>query len=74
MLNGSAGPGHLTFVCVLPALCGNIIGGTGLFTLLAHTRSFAELDDTGEPAGQEEPRRPRGEATRLERPGHWRVP
>ncbi len=52
VLNGSAGLGGLMLVYLLPALCGNIIGGTGLFTLLAYTQVFTELDDTGEPADE----------------------
>ena len=48
VLNGSAGAGRVAIFYVLPALCGNIIGGTGLFTLLAYTQVFTELDDVGQ--------------------------
>ena len=48
VLWGSPGAGHAIALYVLPALCGNIIGGTGLFTLLAYTQVFTELDDMGE--------------------------
>jgi len=54
VLNGSAGLGHVTAAYILPALLGNIIGGTGLFTLLAYTQVFTELDDVGESATTEE--------------------
>ena len=34
---------HALFGIILPALIGNIIGGTGLFTLLAHAQVRQEL-------------------------------
>ena len=72
VLNGSAGLGRLTLIYVLPALCGNIIGGTGLFTLLAYTQVFTELDDAGEPddeaVSRRDSRQQREDAADIERP------
>ncbi|MGN6548809.1 MAG: hypothetical protein ACTHJ3_02790 [Pararhizobium sp.] len=44
---------------MLPALIGNIIGGTGLFTLLAYTQVSTELEDTGQSDDDEEADQPR---------------
>lgn len=41
--NGDVGPGWVLAGFLLPALAGNIIGGTGLFALLAHAQVKAEL-------------------------------
>jgi formate/nitrite transporter FocA (FNT family) len=40
---GSAGIGWLLGTFLLPALAGNIIGGTGLFAMLAHAQVKAEI-------------------------------
>lgn len=41
--HGDAGPGWLVGGFLLPALAGNIIGGTGLFALLAHAQVKDEI-------------------------------
>ncbi|KMO18314.1 formate/nitrite transporter family protein [Methylobacterium platani] len=40
---GEAGPGQVLGGMILPALAGNVIGGTGLFALLAHAQVRQEL-------------------------------
>lgn len=40
---GEAGPGQVLGGMILPALIGNVIGGTGLFALLAHAQVRQEL-------------------------------
>ncbi|MEM7508439.1 MAG: formate/nitrite transporter family protein [Pseudomonadota bacterium] len=45
VLAGGIEPGAAFFGFILPALIGNIIGGTGLFAMLAYTQVRAELDD-----------------------------
>ncbi|SEO69740.1 Formate/nitrite transporter FocA, FNT family [Methylobacterium sp. ap11] len=40
---GEAGPGEVLGGMILPALVGNVIGGTGLFALLAHAQVRQEL-------------------------------
>ncbi len=40
---GHASIGFALFGFILPALCGNIIGGTGLFAVLAHAQVRSEL-------------------------------
>jgi len=40
---GKASIGFAVFGFILPALCGNIIGGTGLFAVLAHAQVRSEL-------------------------------
>lgn len=40
---GQIGPGHAVAGIILPALIGNIIGGTGLFALLAHAQVRQEI-------------------------------
>lgn len=40
---GEAGPGQVFGGMILPALAGNVIGGTGLFALLAHAQVRQEL-------------------------------
>lgn len=40
---GEAGPGQALGGMILPALIGNVIGGTGLFALLAHAQVRQEL-------------------------------
>jgi formate/nitrite transporter FocA (FNT family) len=40
---GEAGPGQVIGGMILPALVGNVIGGTGLFALLAHAQVRQEL-------------------------------
>lgn len=55
------GSGTLTAVAsgyVLPALIGNIIGGTGLFTLLAYTQVSTELEETGQSDDDKEAEKP----------------
>lgn len=42
-LTGETSFGHALFGIILPALIGNIIGGTGLFALLAHAQVRQEL-------------------------------
>jgi formate/nitrite transporter FocA (FNT family) len=41
--SGQAGPGWVLGTFLLPALAGNIIGGTGLFALLAHAQVKQEI-------------------------------
>jgi formate/nitrite transporter FocA (FNT family) len=41
--SGAAGPGWLVAGFLIPALAGNIIGGTGLFALLAHAQVKEEI-------------------------------
>jgi formate/nitrite transporter FocA (FNT family) len=41
--SGAAGPGWVFAGFILPALAGNIIGGTGLFALLAHAQVKDEI-------------------------------
>lgn len=41
--SGQASIGFAVFGFILPALCGNIIGGTGLFAVLAHAQVRSEL-------------------------------
>ncbi|WP_062016966.1 formate/nitrite transporter family protein [Aureimonas sp. AU4] len=43
MLTGETGIGHAVFGLVLPALVGNIIGGTGLFAVVAHGQVRDEI-------------------------------
>lgn len=40
---GQIGVGHAVFGIILPALIGNVIGGTGLFALLAHAQVQQEI-------------------------------
>ena len=40
---GHAGFGFAAFGFILPALAGNILGGTGLFAVLAHAQVRSEL-------------------------------
>lgn len=40
---GQIGPGHALFGIILPALAGNVLGGTGLFALLAHAQVRQEI-------------------------------
>jgi formate/nitrite transporter FocA (FNT family) len=40
---GQTGIGHALGAIIVPALIGNIIGGTGLFALLAHAQVRQEL-------------------------------
>ena len=40
---GETSFGHAAFLMILPALIGNVIGGTGLFALLAHAQVKQEL-------------------------------
>ena len=40
---GQVGLGHALGGIILPALAGNVIGGTGLFALLAHAQVRQEL-------------------------------
>ena len=40
---GQTGLGHAAFGIVLPSLIGNVIGGTGLFALLAHAQVRQEM-------------------------------
>jgi formate/nitrite transporter FocA (FNT family) len=42
-LGGETSFGHAVFSLILPALIGNVIGGTGLFALLAHASVSQEL-------------------------------
>jgi formate/nitrite transporter FocA (FNT family) len=49
-LAGETSFGHALFGIILPALLGNIIGGTGLFALLAHAQVRQELGGRGEQA------------------------
>jgi formate-nitrite transporter family protein len=44
MLSGEVGVGHAVFGLVLPALAGNIIGGTGLFAVVAHGQVRDEIE------------------------------
>jgi hypothetical protein len=46
----------------LAALIGNIIGGTGLFTLLAYTQVSTEINETSEAADDEDAERRADEA------------
>jgi formate/nitrite transporter FocA (FNT family) len=43
VMTGHASVGFALFGFILPALCGNIIGGTGLFAVLAHAQVRSEL-------------------------------
>lgn len=43
LLAGKVGLGHALFGMILPALAGNVIGGSGLFALLAHAQVREEL-------------------------------
>jgi formate/nitrite transporter FocA (FNT family) len=43
VMTGHASFGFALFGFILPALCGNIIGGTGLFAVLAHAQVRSEL-------------------------------
>lgn len=49
---GEAGPGAVLFQMILPAVAGNLIGGAGIFALLAHGQVKAEIGAQGR-AGQE---------------------
>jgi len=40
---GQIGPGHAAVGIILPSLIGNVIGGTGLFALLAHAQVRQEI-------------------------------
>ncbi len=42
ILAGQTGPGHATFGIIQPSLIGTVIGGTGLFAMLAHTQMRQE--------------------------------
>ena len=41
--DGRIGPGQAVFGLIAPALIGNVIGGTGLFALLAHAQVRQEI-------------------------------
>lgn len=43
LVSGEAGPARVVGGMILPALVGNVIGGTGLFALLAHAQVRQEL-------------------------------
>lgn len=43
LVSGEAGPAHVLGGMILPALIGNVVGGTGLFALLAHAQVRQEL-------------------------------
>ncbi|WP_181408202.1 formate/nitrite transporter family protein [Pararhizobium mangrovi] len=54
VINGDAGFGHVFGGYVLAALIGNVLGGTGLFTLLAYTQVVGELDEESKQQTDEE--------------------
>lgn len=62
VLDGKMGLGAALGGYVVPALIGNIIGGTGLFTLLAYTQVSTEIDETSEAADAEDEERRADEA------------
>jgi len=47
VLAGELGPGRAVLGGVLPALVGNVIGGTGLFAALAYAQVRREIDEDG---------------------------
>lgn len=62
VLDGKTGIGEALGGYVLAALIGNIIGGTGLFTLLAYTQVSTEINETSEAADDEDAERRADEA------------
>jgi formate-nitrite transporter family protein len=43
VMNGKLGLGAMTWAFVIPALLGNIVGGTALFAMIAHAQVMEEL-------------------------------
>lgn len=56
VFSGRTGIGHALAGMILPAVAGNLVGGAGLFTMLAHGQVHSEMrdDDGGEQGPDEE--------------------
>lgn len=50
MLNGEMGPGQAVWGVILPALVGNVLGGTVLFATLAYVQVMEEISHSKKPA------------------------